>query len=363
MYKMKFLTCVFVVILFLGQSMNVYAKEATPIRINGEIFTWTETMDMQIEKSDNKEVHITGTDLQTEETYNYVTVSSMFAGAYEKSVYHKGYAGITMEIENVGDTPIFLSFSLLDQNNNQLVMHENTYIIKEFDGKSFPKKVENSTFEIEPGFNGKVTIPLSMMIESENNEKKFNYSQLAFWSIGMLVGGNETVDFYIRSLSWQEQDYLQQYENSLGVCIEGEEIVQIPEHGESISFFKITSDGDHTYQFVTDGLPQGVSIDKMGKLVLDTTVEEQTVTIKAIDDLGMIIYKDVVLQYSWRKDNEKITFYAPDELSKIEYPFDDVKESHIVVLRRVLLGGCIIVFMSYVVFYTIYQLKKKKEEE
>ena len=145
--------------------------------------------------------------------------------------------------------------------------------------------------------------------------------------------------------------------------MEGEDTVQIPEHGESISFYKILSDVEHSYEFVANGLPQGVSIDKTGKLVLDTSVEEQVITLEAMDDLGMIIYKEVELKDSWRKSSKGAYFYGPDQLEKIEYPFDFVKESHIIALRLGLLAGCVIVFISYLVCYARYQQEKKKEDE
>ena len=363
MYKIKFLTYVFAVMFLWGQCMNVCAKEPTPISIDGEIHTWTETTDLQVEKSDDKEIHIVGTALQKDATYNYATISSVFGGTNQKGVYQKEYAGITLEIENVKDRPIYLSLFLMDRNNSQMVLQDNAYIIKEIDGKKILETGKNATFEIPEGFQGKVTIPLSMMKESENNEKKFNYSQLALWSVGMFSEGNESIDLHIRSLVWQKQDYLQQYENSFGAHMEGAEMVQIPEHGESISFYEIVSEFEHSYQFVVDGLPQGVSIDKTGKLVLDTSVEEQVITLEAMDDLGMIIYKEVELKDSWRKSSKGAYFYGPDQLEKIEYPFDFVKESHIIALRLGLLAGCVIVFISYLVCYARYQQEKKKEDK
>ena len=100
-----------------------------------------------------------------------------------------------------------------------------------------------------------------------------------------------------------------------------------------------------------------------GKLVLDSTVEEQIITIKAIDELGTTICKEVALVNSWRKSNEKGFFYGPEELEKIEYAFDGITQSHITVVRWVLCVGCVIVFFTYVVFYAKYLQDKKREEE
>ena len=363
MRKMKFLTYVFVALFLLGQSLEVCAGDVTPIVIDGEVYTWSEKMDVNVEKVSDKEVHVTAAAVEAEELYNYATVSSMFEGAYKKQVYQNKYAAITMAVENPTDASIFLNLSLTDKDNNQLVMKENAYIIREVNGEKNAEKVDFSSVEIEAGFKGAVTIPLSMLEEGKQNAKKFDYEKLTSWSVGALVKSNQALDFYVKGLAWQDQEYLQQYEKSLGTYIEGADTVQIPEHGESIEFYQIASGVEHTYQFVNEGLAQGISIDKTGKLVLDTTVEEQTINIEAMDESGTKISKEITLVYSWRKKSEKGFFYGPEELEKIEYPFDEITESHVVIARWVLLIGCAIVFVSYIVFYAKYQKDKKMEEE
>ena len=363
MRKMKFLTYVLAILFLLGQSLEVCAGDATPIVIDGEVYNWSEKMDVKVEKVSDKEVHVTAAAVEAEELYNYATVSSMFEGAYKKKVYQNEYAAITMAVENPTDASIFLNLSLADKDNNQLVMKENAYIIREVNGEKNAEKVNFSSVEIEAGFKGAVTIPLSMLEDGKQNAKKFDYEKLTSWSVGALVKSNQALDFYVKGLAWQDQEYLQQYEKSLGTYIEGADTVQIPEHGESIEFYQIASGVEHTYQFVNEGLAQGISIDKTGKLVLDTTVEEQTINIEAIDESGTKISKEITLVYSWRKKSEKGFFYGPEELEKIEYPFDEITESHVVIARWVLLIGCAIVFVSYIVFYAKYQKDKKREEE
>ena len=87
MRKMKFLTYVFVALFLLGQSIEVCAGDVTPIVIDGEVYTWSEKMDVKVEKVSDKEVHVTAAAVEAEELYNYATVSSMFEGAYKEKVY------------------------------------------------------------------------------------------------------------------------------------------------------------------------------------------------------------------------------------------------------------------------------------
>lgn len=363
MRKKNLLAYVFAVVLMWCYSMNVCAGNATPIIIDGDIYTWSQTVDVQVEKKANKGVHFTGSALESEELYNYAAISALFEGAYAERVYKNDYAAITLKVENTKDVPVSLNISFVDKANNQLVMKEHAYVLKETKDEKVAEKVNFASFEIEGGFQGKVTVPLSMMENSDKNSKEFNYAELTSWSVGILIEGNKTVEFDLKGLVWQDQQYLNQYEKSFGSYIDGDETVQIPEHGESISFYQITSDKDHTYQFVTDNFAEGISIDENGKLILDTTVEEQELSIQAMDESGVMISKKVALVNSWRMCNEKVFFYGPDELEKIEYPFDEVKESHIVAMRTILLIGCAIVFISYVVFFAKYQYDKKREEK
>ena len=358
--KSYFLLMTFLIVLVSGQT--IYADTETPIVVDGDVYTWTETVDMQVNKNDDNSITVIADTNESEEMYNYMTLSSIFSNAYEQEVYKSEYAGISIDVENVKDEQVYLNFSLTDIDNNQLVLKEDAFVMKVTENQKVVEKVKFSAVAIEAGFKGKINIPLEMFENASQNQNDFDFAKLVSWSIGVLIEGKASVQMDINGLAWLDNNYLSKYEHSFNTYIEGPENVQIPEHGESIAFFNIVSNEDSTYKFETTGFLEGITLDNNGKITLTTSATEQDIIIKATDDAGISVYKKVTLSNSWREGEDEFFFYGPEEMESISYAFEDVSESDVDFIRIVIIASCGIVFVGYVIFYIKYILDKKREE-
>ena len=110
--KSYFLLMTFLIVLVSGQT--IYADTETPIVVDGDVYTWTETVDMQVNKNDDNSITVIADTNESEEMYNYMTLSSIFSNAYEQEVYKSEYAGISIDVENVKDEQVYLNFSLTE---------------------------------------------------------------------------------------------------------------------------------------------------------------------------------------------------------------------------------------------------------
>ena len=138
--KSYFLLMTFLIVLVSGQT--IYADTETPIVVDGDVYTWTETVDMQVNKNDDNSITVIADTNESEEMYNYMTLSSIFSNAYEQEVYKSEYAGISIDVENVKDEQVYLNFSLTDIDNNQLVLKEDAFVMKVTENQKVVEKVK-----------------------------------------------------------------------------------------------------------------------------------------------------------------------------------------------------------------------------
>lgn len=348
-----------------GTSMNtVSAAEDTPINMTGDVFTWTETVDAVVTKNDDNTISVHCDTCESEELYNYITVSSIFDGAYDPAVtvYNEEFKGIAIDIVNTSDVEISIDFILVDKDNNKLVLMEDESVIVEKNGEKYVEQTEFASIKIEPKFEGKVYIPLDVMEQSSENAKDMDMTNLTSWSLGILLEKEVVADLKINSMSWILADFVDQYGASLGASVEGDDSVMLPEHGESIAFFEIIEENDSNYKFVLEGYSNGIKLDETGKITLTTECVAQDIVIKAIDDNGVIITKKVSLAPSWRVDSEGFGFNGPEDLEEVDYPFKNVTNEWIETIRNILVVGIAIVLLSYFVFYFKDKIDKKREE-
>lgn len=341
---------------------NGYADD-TQIQLNNDVYTWSETVNLTVNKENDTGMHISYNTLASSENYNYATISSMFDGAYgETPIFSSSYGAIEVSVKT-GNSPIYINVSLTDIDNNRLVLKNESSSLLEIGTDHEIKQTAFKSVELSDHLNGKIIIPLTMFEDDSNNKQAFDYSKLTSWTIGLLVEGKQSSELDITNLAWKENDFVNQYASSFNSYIEGSDSVQIPEHGESIADYTIHSGENNSYEFVCDEFANGISLNKSGRITLTTDAKEQTVMLKAKDKNGVSLHKEIKLVHSWRVDKKDFSFYGPEDLEKITYAFDYVEDKHINYIRITILAGCGLVFLSYIIFYTIYKRKKNEEEE
>ena len=349
----------------LGTSVNVVsATEDTKLEMPYDVYTWTETVDAVVKKNDDSTISVHCDTKESEELYNYITVSTIFDGAYDYNgkAYDEKYKGIAIELVNTSDVELQMDFILVDKDNNKLVLKEDEFVIVETNNEKYVKKLEFAAVKLEPKFSGIVYIPFNVMVQSDVNTNDMNMDKLTSWAVGLLLEKNNVLDLNISSMSWILSDFTEQYTASLGAFIEGDDTIMIPEHGESISFLKINKKPESNYKFVLGEYTKGFNLDENGKITVTTECEPKDITIRAVDDNGTVITKKISLATSWRDGSDKFVFNGPEDLDEVTYPFKNVTKESIKNIRNVIIVGISVVFLSYIVFYVKYKIDKKREE-
>ena len=177
----------------LGTSVNVVsATEDTKLEMPYDVYTWTETVDAVVKKNDDSTISVHCDTMESEELYNYITVSTIFDGAYDYNgkAYDEKYKGIAIELVNTSDVELQMDFILVDKDNNKLVLKEDEFVIVETNNEKYVKKLEFAAVKLEPKFSGIVYIPFNVMVQSDVNTNDMNMDKLTSWSVGLLLEKN-----------------------------------------------------------------------------------------------------------------------------------------------------------------------------
>ena len=366
MKKFRIIIGAFICAIILLHTKSAYAGNEINIEVDGDIYVWPENdSNGKVEKTEDGVINITYDATSSETLYSFYQISSIFKDAYVTDIFSDSYKAVAIDIANNSDVEINLGFTLVDRENNKLLLSKNAYILKDVEGMQVSEKVTNGNIILEKGFIGKIFIPLEFLIDDEGNEAEFNYQKLTSWALSLLVEGKNKANISINKLVWLDNEYMNKFEQCFNTYIEGMTEIQLPEHGEAIYFYDIISENDsvaQSYKFVSDGFDNGIKLDANGKLTLDTSCEEQKIEIKAVNENGISIIKKLVLKKSWRDNNEDFSFNGPEDLEKIEYPFDFVTNNYISIIRIIILTVSVVILSTYIVFYAKYKLDKRKEE-
>ena len=75
--------------------------------------------------------------------YSFYQISSIFKDAYVTDIFSDSYKAVEIDIANNSDVEINLGFTLVDRENNKLLLSKNAYILKDVEGMQVSEKVTN----------------------------------------------------------------------------------------------------------------------------------------------------------------------------------------------------------------------------
>lgn len=244
-------------------------------------------------------------------------------GYYTSNIYNDMY----MNLDSYG----MISFDIDNQSNDELRIN---FIIKQIDGtflsvsndKNVLIKKENSdllemvtpsygTISISKGFKGSIYVPFNSLGKEgqDKQDKIYNISKILYWGIAQTTAENKEQSFSLSDFKLiKYNSQINQYGN-LNFFIQGENQVQIPVVGESISQYKAEIDdsngkvnGDKiSYKIETS--KKGVSISKDGLLKLETGIKPEKIKIDAIiNDNNVYVSKEINLYKSWTLNAKEV---------------------------------------------------------
>lgn len=252
-----------------------------------------------------------------------VNSKNLKKGYYTSNIYNEMY----MNLDSYG----MISFDIDNQSNDELRIN---FIIKQIDGtflsvsndKNVLIKKENSdllemvtpsygTISIPKGFKGSIYVPFNSLGKEgqDKQDKIYNISKILYWGIAQTTAENKEQNFSLSDFKLIEYNSkINQYGN-LNFSIQGENQVQIPVAGESISQYKAEIDdsngkvnGDKiSYKIETS--KKGVSISKDGLLKVETGIKPEKIKIDAIiNDNNIYVSKEINLYKSWTLNAKEV---------------------------------------------------------
>lgn len=252
-----------------------------------------------------------------------VNSKNLKKGYYTSNIYNDMY----MNLDSYG----MISFDIDNQSNDELRIN---FIIKQIDGtflsvsndKNVLIKKENSdllemvtpsygTISISKGFKGSIYVPFNSLGKEgqDKQDKIYNISKILYWGIAQTTAENKEQSFSLSDFKLiKYNSQINQYGN-LNFFIQGENQVQIPVVGESISQYKAEIDdsngkvnGDKiSYKIETS--KKGVSISKDGLLKLETGIKPEKIKIDAIiNDNNVYVSKEINLYKSWTLNAKEV---------------------------------------------------------
>lgn len=252
-----------------------------------------------------------------------VNSKNLKKGYYTSNIYNEMY----MNLDSYG----MISFDIENQSNDELRIN---FIIKQIDGrflsvsndKNVLIKKEDSdllemvtpsygTISISKGFKGSIYVPFNSLGKEgqDKQDKIYNISKILYWGIVQTTAENKEQNFSLSDFKLIEYNSkINQYGN-LNFSIQGENQVQIPVVGESISQYKAEIDdsngkvnGDKiSYKIETN--KKGVSISKDGLLKLETGIKPEKIKIDAIiNDNNIYVSKEINLYKSWTLNAKEV---------------------------------------------------------
>ncbi|SMC25482.1 hypothetical protein SAMN02745134_02455 [Clostridium acidisoli DSM 12555] len=252
-----------------------------------------------------------------------VNSKNLKKGYYTSNIYNEMY----MNLDSYG----MISFDIENQSNDELRIN---FIIKQIDGtflsvsndKNVLIKKEDSdllemvtpsygTISIPKGFKGSIYVPFNSLGKEgqDKQDKIYNISKILYWGIAQTTAENKEQNFSLSDFKLIEYNSkINQYGN-LNFSIQGENQVQIPVAGESISQYKaemddsnVKANGDKiSYKIETS--KKGVSISKDGLLKVETGIKPEKIKIDAIiNDNNIYVSKEINLYKSWTLNAKEV---------------------------------------------------------
>lgn len=233
-------------------------------------------------------------------------------GYYTSNLYSKGkynwnnFGMISFNLQNNSSEELKFNFSIVKNDGTFLSVNEDkSILIKRENDQSIEKlSPVYGTINISSGFKGIIYVPFTSLKNKSGDSSQYLFSDISAWGISITTDENKEKNIHLSSFKLiPKDDSFIKYGDS-DFKIEGDDRVQIPVQGESISLYKTPLDKDKVIYNLAENY-EGVSIDKEGMLILSTSVNVEKIQIEAkYEDL--VAKKEIQLYKSWTLDAKEV---------------------------------------------------------
>lgn len=321
--RRKIITPICIILVCFMNSMSVYGisnsdyKDFTPINIE-------KIMDgghVEIETEESSEYQL-NVDMNT------MGLGKGYYTAYLYENQHRdwsNYEAMSFYISNESDNSIRINMNIKRDDGTVFSPSENSNVLFKKDTSEMLEKIQPSfgTIELPQGFKGRIYMPFNSFKEKGANGKSaFNgITQISSWGIIATMSENGKERFSLSNFQLINKGSSIGYYLNSDISIKGENIVEIPVAGESISEYK-TNETNKNVKFELLDSIDGVSISDNGRLSVNPDVEAQNIRISAVLDDRFRQIMDVQLIKSWTLSAREVdgttkSIPRPEEISNI----------------------------------------------
>ena len=280
------------------------------------------------------------------------------------------YEAIAFDIENESDNAIRINLNIKQSDGTLVSTDDNNIVLKKSENGEVMEIIHPSygAIEISKKFKGTIYVPFNSFSEKDkiNSEKMKTISKIASWGVVTILPENEEVAFVLSKFTLiNKGSNMGKYFNT-NFSIKGDELVDIPVAGESISDYKIESDNKEnlnntTVKFQLKEPVDGITLNDSGRLTLTPDVEPQKIQICAIIDGSINQTKEVQLMNSWTLDATEIdgtrkSVPKAGEVSEI------ISNDNILMSKNALIGTRVVMALIAIIFGYIYVYWKKQKK-
>lgn len=235
------------------------------------------------------------------------------------------YEAMSFYISNESDNTIRINMDVKRYDGKVLSPSDNSNIVVKRETSEMLEKMQPSfgTIELPQGFKGRIYMPFNSFKEKgANSESAFNgITQITSWGIIATMPENDKGRFSLSNFQLINKESSIEYYLNSDISIKGDNIVEIPVVGESISEYR-TNETNKNVKFELLDSIDGVSINENGRLSVKPDVEAQNIRISAVLDNRLIEIMDVQLIKSWtlsarEVDGTSKSIPRPEEISNI----------------------------------------------
>ncbi|WP_418040404.1 hypothetical protein [Paenibacillus xylanilyticus] len=330
----------------LSSLLPVQAVQAEQLKLSGSMIReWNNGTQVDTHMDKNGSIQI-----QT-------STEGLKKGYYSAYIYElrnrdwSSYGALTFSIRNESEMTLPFNVVITRDNQSSLTVADNRNVIV------VPKATKEATLvhptagliELEPGFVGQIRIPFSslMVQDKAKTAGQVKLGKITGWGITTTTTENAKLNVRVGNIKPVSRKQAAAENELTTLQITGEERMMKPEAGESIAQYEVhssSSKGIPKASFQLDSPVQGASITADGLLTLQTSVQPESLTIRALVNGKWNLTYTVMLDRSTalnvqEKDGTKRAIPTPDQVTKVVNPTDPLMKPWMEWLIRIILSA------------------------
>ncbi|MGF9697232.1 hypothetical protein [Paenibacillus sp. MABNR03] len=268
------------------------------------------------------------------------------------------YGAMTFSIRNESDQtlPLNVVFTRADQSSVTVSDDRNVIVIPKATKEAALVHPVAGLIQLEPGFVGQIRIPFSslMVQDKAKTTGQVKLGKITGWGISTTTTENAKLNFRVGNIKPVSQKQAAVENDLTTLQITGDERMVRPEVGESIAQYDVRSSSSKEVQNVSfrlDSPVQGATITPDGLLTLQTAVQPESLTIRALVDGKWNLAYPVILDNSTamnvqEKDGTKRSIPSPDQVTKVLTPSNPLMKPWVEWLIRIVVTAAGIITLA-----------------